>query len=131
MQWRKMESQISNRGRCIISNINQHLTICQQMLKIVCVHFLQYCEKIGAFIVYSLSFNLADFDWPKEQSTSIRYLCMECTNKHWHLWSAPFIFLKMVKKIKSNEKYWVRFSFFLKMVKQITSNANCRMHFLF
>ena len=26
------------------------------------------------FIVYSLYFNLAELNWPKEQSTSIRYL---------------------------------------------------------
>ena len=29
--------------------------------------FFQCCEKIGAFIVYSLSFNLADLNWPEEQ----------------------------------------------------------------
>ena len=34
------------------------------------VHDLQCCVKklIGAFIVYSLSFNLADLTWPEEQS---------------------------------------------------------------
>ena len=31
-------------------------------------------KKIGAFVVYSLSFNLADLNWPKVQSTSFRYL---------------------------------------------------------
>ena len=62
--------QISIRGRYSISNINQQLTICQQMLRIWCIHlflFLQSCEK------NSLLFNLADLNWPKEQSTSIRY----------------------------------------------------------
>ena len=33
-------------------------------------------KKIGAFIVHSLSFNLANLNWPTEQSTSIRYLCV-------------------------------------------------------
>ena len=36
--------------------------------------FLQCCEKIGAFLVYSLSFNLAELNWPEEQSTSTQYL---------------------------------------------------------
>ena len=31
-------------------------------------------KKIGAVVVYSLSFNLADLNWPEEQSTSIGYL---------------------------------------------------------
>ena len=31
--------------------------------------FLHCCEKLGAFLVYYLSFNLADLNWPKEQST--------------------------------------------------------------
>ena len=31
-------------------------------------------KEIGAFIVYSLSFNLTDLNWTKEQSTYIRYL---------------------------------------------------------
>ena len=55
--------QISSIGRYSISNITQQLTICQQMLK------------IGEFIVYYFSFNLADLNWPEEQSISIRYLC--------------------------------------------------------
>ena len=29
------------------------------------------CKKLGAFVVYSLSFNLAALNWPKEQSTFI------------------------------------------------------------
>ena len=69
--------QISNRGWYCISNINQPLTICQQMLKMWCNHLFLFCyvvKTIGAFIVYSLSFNLADLYWPQEQSTSIRYL---------------------------------------------------------
>ena len=46
------------------------------MLKIWCIHIflsLQCCEKIGAFILHFLSFNLTDLKWPKDQSTSIRY----------------------------------------------------------
>ena len=31
-------------------------------------------KKLGAFVVYTLSLNLADLNWAKEQSTSIRYL---------------------------------------------------------
>ena len=64
-------------NRTSISNINQQLTICQQTLKFWCIHLFLFCnvvKKIGAFKVYSLSFNLADLSWPKEQSTSIRYL---------------------------------------------------------
>ena len=40
-------SQISNRGRYSISNIKQELTICQQMLKIWCIHlsFFEMCKK--------------------------------------------------------------------------------------
>ena len=62
---------IYNRGRYSISNINQLLTICQQMLKI-CINiffFWNVVRKIGAIIVSSLSFNLAVLNWPKEQST--------------------------------------------------------------
>ena len=61
--------QISNRGRCSIRNINQQLTICQQMLKIWCIHLSLICnvmKKIDAFMVYFLSFNLANFNWPGE-----------------------------------------------------------------
>ena len=36
---------------------------------------------IGAFIVYSMSFNLADFNWPEEQSTSIKYLCLKLVHE--------------------------------------------------
>ena len=41
------------------------------------VHQPIFCNvvlKLGPFIVYSLSFNFANLNWPKEQSTSIRYL---------------------------------------------------------
>ena len=34
-------------------------------------------KKIGAFIVHSLSFNLADLNWPKDQFDSFRYLCTQ------------------------------------------------------
>ena len=75
-----VKPQIYNRGRYSISNINQQLTICQQMLKIWCIHLFLFCnfmKKIGAFIVYSLSFNLANLNWPEEQSISIRNLCVK------------------------------------------------------
>ena len=90
--------QISNRGRYSISNINHQLTICLQMLKFGASIFFFFCNvlnKIGAFIVYFLSFNLADLYWPKEQSISIRYLV-------WHplflrfyftFWNPCFAFL--------------------------------------
>ena len=77
-------AQISNRGRYSISNINQHLTNCQQMLKIWCIHLFLFCnvmKKIGAFMVYSLSFNLTNLNWPKEQSTSFRYLWTRATEE--------------------------------------------------
>ena len=56
--------------------MNKQLTVCQKMLKTLCINvFFQCCvKKLGSFMVYSLSFNLADLNWPKEQSTSIRYL---------------------------------------------------------
>ena len=34
-------------------------------------------KKLDAFIVYCLCFNLAELNWPEEQSTSIRYLCFQ------------------------------------------------------
>ena len=43
--------------------------------------FCNVAKKLGAFISYFLSFNLTGFNWPKEQSTSIRYL-----------WFQPFLF---------------------------------------
>ena len=43
--------------------------------------FLQCYEEIGAFIVYSLSFNLANLNWPKEQSTYNRYLWLTLQNR--------------------------------------------------
>ena len=70
-------SQISNGGRYSINNINQQLTICQQMLKTWCNDLFLFwivVKKLGAFVVYTLSLNLADLNWAKEQSTSIRYL---------------------------------------------------------
>ena len=70
-------SQISNGGRYSIDNINQQLTICQQMLKTWCNDLFLFwivVKKLGAFVVYTLSYNLADLNWAKEQSTSIRYL---------------------------------------------------------
>ena len=72
--WFNRTLSIYNRGRYSISNINQQLTICQQ---IWCLHLFliwNVVKKIGAFKIYSLSFNLAGFNWPEEQSTSIRYL---------------------------------------------------------
>ena len=70
-------SKISNGGRYSINNINHQLTIYQQMLKTWCNDlFLYYIvvKKFVAFVVYTLSYNLADLNWAKEQSTSIRYL---------------------------------------------------------
>ena len=65
-----------------ISNINQQLNICHQMLNLMHQSlFSVFCKKFVAFIVYSLSFNLADLYWPERQFTSIRYL-----------WSLPNIF---------------------------------------
>ena len=52
-----MHSQISNRGRYRISNINQQLAICKHMLKVWCIHlflFLQCCGKI--WCIYSIFF---------------------------------------------------------------------------
>ena len=78
-----LKPQISNRGRYSISNINQQLTICQQMLKIWCIHlflfFFNAVKKFVAFIVYSLSFNLADLNWPK--------YCICLVSKWWHQYS--------------------------------------------
>ena len=39
--------------------------------------FCNFVSKLGAFIVYYLSFKLADLNKPKEQSSSIRYLWLE------------------------------------------------------
>ena len=78
--------QISNRGRYSISNTHQQLTICQQMFKIWCIHLFLFCnvvKKIGTFIVYSLSFNLADLNWLEDQSTSFRYLWSYPISKGW------------------------------------------------
>ena len=64
---------MSNRGRYSMSNINQQLTI--NVKKLVHASFFSnVVNKFGAFIVYSLSFNLADLIWPEEQSTSFRYV---------------------------------------------------------
>ena len=75
-------SQISNGGRYSINNINQQLTICQQMLKTWCddLSFLHYCEKTWCIcsIYFVLQFSRLK-NWAKEQSTSIRYL--------WHTYS--------------------------------------------
>ena len=63
--------------------INQQLAICQQMLKIWYINnvsfFCKVVKKLGAFIVYSLSFNLANLNWPQEQSNFIRYLWDDST----------------------------------------------------
>ena len=47
------------------------------MLKIWCINVFLLCnvvKKIGVSVVWFLSFNLADLNWPEEQSSSIRYL---------------------------------------------------------
>ena len=80
--WFNRTLSIYNRGRYSICNINQQLTNCQQILKIWCIHLFLFCNvmtKIVAFIVYFLSFNLANLNWPEESSTSIRYLCLQLT----------------------------------------------------
>ena len=54
----KVRPEIYNRARYNISNINQQVTILQQILKIgasIC-SFLQCCEKITGFKLYSMSF---------------------------------------------------------------------------
>ena len=54
------------------------------MLKIWCIHLFLFCDvvkKIGAFMIYSLSFNLVDLNWSEEQSTFIRYLFVTKTLK--------------------------------------------------
>ena len=55
------------RGRYSISNINQQLTISQQMFKTWCIKFfLQCCLKNWCIhSVHSLPFNLADLNWPR------------------------------------------------------------------
>ena len=60
----QVSPQISNRGRYGISNINQQLTICQQMLKIWCINlflFLQCCEK--NWCIYSIIFVFQSCKW--------------------------------------------------------------------
>ena len=44
-------------------------------------YFSMILEKLVSFIVYSLSFNLADLNWPEQPSTSTRYV-----------WSQQFLF---------------------------------------
>ena len=64
----KLKPQISNRGRRYsISNIKQQLIICQQILKTwpINLFFCHVVYKLGAFVVYSLSFYLADLNWPR------------------------------------------------------------------
>ena len=77
----------------LVTYINQHLTICRQMLKIWCNHlfFLHCCEKISVLTVYSLPFNLEDFNWPQEQSTSIRYLWSKHDSKLF-VWKKDYFF---------------------------------------
>ena len=52
-------------------------SVASKLLKMITLPFYLTCKKLGAFIVYSWSFNLADLNRPKEQSTSIRNLWSE------------------------------------------------------
>ena len=68
-------AQISNRGRYSISNINQHLTNCQQMLKIWCFHLFLFCNVMKKnWCIYGIFFVLQfnQLKLPKEQSPSFR-----------------------------------------------------------
>ena len=74
--------QISNGGRYCISNTNQQINSCRQMLITWCINLVLFCnvvKKQVTFLVYFLSFNLADLYLPKEQSTTIK-----------NLWYKPF-----------------------------------------
>ena len=58
----------------------------------------------------SLSFNLADLNWPREQSTSIRYMFFKSTHKH-HLislstdfWVSTVRFSSWMFYLEKNEK---------------------------
>ena len=52
-------------------------SVASKLLKMKRLPIYFTCKKLGAFIVYSWSFNLADLNRPKEQSTSIRDLWSE------------------------------------------------------
>ena len=67
--------QIFNRGRNSFCNINQQLTICQQMLKIWCTYLFLFCNvmnKIGAFTLY-----FCHYICGPDTTHSYRYLCLD------------------------------------------------------
>ena len=62
-----------------IDRVSYFLSIPKTMFKtlpckIISFFFALVGKKLDTVIVYSLSFNLADSNWPEEQFTSIRYL---------------------------------------------------------
>ena len=81
--------------------------------------------KLNAFIVYSLSFNLADLDWPKEQSTSFRYLWFECCFVYF-CFQTNFVYFEFGEgeldeerrpDLKNNDKQILFFTFQQKMAQ--------------
>ena len=90
----------------------------QKMLNIWFIHPFFFCnvmKKIGAFKVYSLMFNMADLNWPKDQSTSIRYL--------WLRPVARFMLDVQARLCKERSKFY-----FQKMLRGVEPHASIQRY---